>query len=69
MKIKVNELLNRKKCIKKLRDLLDTLVPCDDDKTLRMLRIDSVDVELLEATLEEYEELLDALLNSAEVNV
>lgn len=69
MKIKVTELLNRKECIKKQRDLFDTLVPCDDDKTLRMLRIDSVDVESVEATLEEYEELLDALLESAEVNV
>jgi len=69
MKIKVNELLNRKKCIKEQRELLNTLVPCDDDKTLRMLRIDSIDVETVEATLEEYEELLDALLASAEVNV
>lgn len=69
MKIKVNDLLDRKKCIKEQRELLNTLTPCDNDKTLRMLRIDSIDVETVEATLEEYEELLDALLASAEVNV
>lgn len=69
MKIKVKELLNRRSCIKKQRELLDALEPCTSDKLLKTLHIDMEDVEELEATLGEYEELLDALLASAEVNV
>ncbi len=69
MKIKVRELLNRKEHIKRQKELLDALEPCASDKILKTLHIDSDDVEAVEATLEEYEELLDALIESAEVNV
>lgn len=49
--------------------MLDTMHSCEHDDTGDIYHITGVDVETVEATLEEYEELLDALLESAEVNV
>lgn len=69
MKIKVKELLDRKASIKKQKEMLDSLTPCDGDKALNTYHLHVAEAETVEATLEEYEELLDALLESAEVNV
>lgn len=69
MKIKVKELLDRKASIKKQKEMLDSLKSCEDDRTGSIYHITDVQAETVEATLEEYEELLDALLESAEVSV
>lgn len=69
MKIKVKELLDRKESIAQQKKMLDTMHSCEHDDTGDIYHITGVDVETVEATLEEYEELLDALLESAEVNV
>lgn len=68
MKIKVKDMMERMECAKRQRKILDMLQPCDRNGGTK-LHIESSDAEALEATLEEYEELLCAMIASAEVTI
>lgn len=68
MKVKVKEILERKTSIAKKKAMLDSLKLCYD-KFFDELHISAPDVDAVEATLEEYEEILDAILDSAEVDI
>ena len=69
MKYKVKALINKKARVDLLRSRLDTLKTCPHDASESILHIHSEEADEIEATLSEYGELLDALLDSAEVNI
>lgn len=69
MKYKVKALINKKARVDLLRSRLDTLKTCPHDTSESILHIHSEEADEIEATLSEYGELLDAMLDSAEVNI
>ena len=69
MKYKVKALVNKKSRVDVLRSKLDTLKTCPHDTSESVLHIHSEDADEIEATLSEYGELLDALLDFAEINI
>ena len=69
MKYKVKALVNKKSRVDVLRSKLDTLKTCPHDTSESILHIHAEEADEIEATLSEYGELLDALLDSAEVNI
>lgn len=69
MKYKVKVLMNKKAHVDLLRSRLDTLKTCPHDTSESILHIHSEEADEIEATLSEYWELLDAMLDSAEVNI
>lgn len=69
MKYKVKVLMNKKARVDLLRSRMDTLKTCPYDTSESILHIHSEEADEIEATLSEYGELLDAMLDSAEVNI
>lgn len=69
MKYKVKVLMNKKARVDLLRSRLDSLKTCPHDTSESILHIHSEEADEIEATLSEYGELLDSMLDSAEVNI
>ena len=69
MKYKVKVLMNKKARVDLLRSRLDSLKTCPHDTSESILHIHSEEADEIEATLSEYGELLDALLDFAEINI
>lgn len=70
-KIKIRELINRKERIERLIDKIEELSPQNglNPRGSAALNVSVNDAEDIEATLEKYGKLLDALLDSAEVSI
>lgn len=69
MKIKVAELISRKKAAERVRAEIENLKPADVTKFSAQPLIDDDDAEEAAAMMAEYEQLLDMLVNAAEITI